>query len=258
MPYLRQERLPHIWCPGCGIGTTVNCFTRALTDSGLDLDRVAIVSGIGCTGRVAGYMNLDSFHTTHGRAIPFATGLRLANPELAKVVVYSGDGDLSAIGGNHLIHAARRNMDLMVVCVNNFTYGMTGGQVAPTTPHRRHPDHDAVRQLREPVQPAVPGGRLRRGVRRALDRLPRQAARQGDARRPEEEGVRVHRGDGAVPDAVLAAQPARRRRRPAQVLQGEEQGRRTAPTPRRSGSPSRATSSSASSSTASGRPGSTR
>jgi 2-oxoglutarate ferredoxin oxidoreductase subunit beta len=133
MPYLRQDRLPHIWCPGCGIGTTVNCFARALTDSGLNLDKVAIVSGIGCTGRVAGYMNLDSFHTTHGRPIPFATGLKLANPEL-KVVVYSGDGDLTAIGGNHFVHAARRNMDLMIVCVNNFTYGMTGGQVAPTTP----------------------------------------------------------------------------------------------------------------------------
>jgi len=133
MPYLRQDRIPHIWCPGCGIGTTVNCFARALTDSGLDLDKVAIVSGIGCTGRVAGYMNLDSFHTTHGRPIPFATGLKLARPEL-KVVVYSGDGDLTAIGGNHFVHAARRNMDLMIVCVNNFTYGMTGGQVAPTTP----------------------------------------------------------------------------------------------------------------------------
>ncbi len=133
MPYLRQDRIPHIWCPGCGIGTTVNCFARALTDSGMDLDRVAIVSGIGCTGRVAGYMNLDSFHTTHGRAIPFATGLKLANPGM-KVVVYSGDGDLTAIGGNHFVHAARRNMDLMIVCVNNFTYGMTGGQVAPTTP----------------------------------------------------------------------------------------------------------------------------
>ncbi len=133
LPYLRQDRLPHIWCPGCGIGTTVNCFARALTDSGLNLDKVAIVSGIGCTGRVAGYLNLDSFHTTHGRAIPFATGLKLANPAL-KVVVYSGDGDLSAIGGNHFVHAARRNMDLTVVCVNNFTYGMTGGQVAPTTP----------------------------------------------------------------------------------------------------------------------------
>jgi len=133
MPYLRQDRIPHIWCPGCGIGTTVNCFARALTDSKMDLDKVAIVSGIGCTGRVAGYMNLDSFHTTHGRAIPFATGLKLANPGM-KVVVYSGDGDLTAIGGNHFVHAARRNMDLMVVCVNNFTYGMTGGQVAPTTP----------------------------------------------------------------------------------------------------------------------------
>ena len=132
-PYLRRDRMPHIWCPGCGIGTTVNCFARALTDSELDLDRVAIVSGIGCTGRVAGYLDLDSFHTTHGRAIPFATGLKLANPDL-KVVVYSGDGDLFAIGGNHFLHAARRNMDLMVVCVNNFTYGMTGGQVGPTTP----------------------------------------------------------------------------------------------------------------------------
>jgi 2-oxoglutarate ferredoxin oxidoreductase subunit beta len=133
LPFLRQDRIPHIWCPGCGIGTTVNCFTRALAESRLDLNRVAIVSGIGCTGRVAGYVNLDSFHTTHGRPIPFATGLKLANPSL-KVAVYSGDGDLFAIGGNHFIHAARRNMDLMVVCVNNFTYGMTGGQVAPTTP----------------------------------------------------------------------------------------------------------------------------
>lgn len=133
LPYLRGERIPHIWCPGCGIGTTVNCFTRALGEAAADLDKVAIVSGIGCTGRVAGYMNLDSFHTTHGRAIPFAAGLKLARPEL-KVVVYSGDGDLFAIGGNHFVHAARRNMDLMVVCVNNFTYGMTGGQLAPTTP----------------------------------------------------------------------------------------------------------------------------
>jgi pyruvate/2-oxoacid:ferredoxin oxidoreductase beta subunit len=126
-PFLRMDRMPHIWCPACGIGTTVNCFTRALIDSKVNLDKVAIVSGIGCTGRVAGYANLDSFHTTHGRAIPFATGMKLANPEL-QVVVYSGDGDLFAIGGNHFIHAARRNMDLKVICVNNMTYAMTGGQ----------------------------------------------------------------------------------------------------------------------------------
>ncbi len=131
--FLRTERMPHIWCPGCGIGTTVNCFTRALIDSKVDLKKLSIVSGIGCTGRVAGYVNLDSFHTTHGRAIPFATGLKLANPELS-VVVYSGDGDLFAIGGNHLIHAARRNVDLKVICVNNLIYAMTGGQTAPTTP----------------------------------------------------------------------------------------------------------------------------
>jgi 2-oxoglutarate ferredoxin oxidoreductase subunit beta len=131
--FLRSERMPHIWCPGCGIGTTVNCFTRALIDSKTDLKKLSVVSGIGCTGRVAGYVNLDSFHTTHGRAIPFATGLKLSNPEL-NVVVYSGDGDLFAIGGNHLIHAARRNVDIKVICVNNLIYAMTGGQTAPTTP----------------------------------------------------------------------------------------------------------------------------
>src|ERR1017187_7177300 len=119
-PFLRMDRMPHIWCPACGIGTTVNCFARALESSKLNLNKVAIVSGIGCTGRVAGYANLDSFHTTHGRAIPFATGLKLSNPEL-KVVVYSGDGDLFAIGGNLFIHAARRNMDIKVICLNNLT-----------------------------------------------------------------------------------------------------------------------------------------
>jgi len=130
---LRQDRLPHIWCSGCGLGTALNCFLNALIKSNLDPDKVAVVSGIGCTGRVAGYVAMDSFHTTHGRAIPFATGLKLANPGL-KVVVFSGDGDLIAIGGNHFIHAARRNMDMTVLCVNNFIYGMTGGQLAPTTP----------------------------------------------------------------------------------------------------------------------------
>jgi len=130
---LRIDRMPSIWCPGCGIGTSVNCFTRALTQAKVDLQKTSIVSGIGCTGRVSGYLALDSFHTTHGRALPFATGLKLANPEL-NVVVYSGEGDIIAIGGNHFIHAARRNLDVLVICVNNFTYGMTGGQVSPTSP----------------------------------------------------------------------------------------------------------------------------
>ena len=131
--YLRQDRMPHIWCSGCGIGPAVGCFIRAIERSGLDPDTMALISGIGCSGRAAGYVKLDSFHTTHGRALPFATGLKLGNTDL-NVVVFSGDGDLIAIGGNHLIHSARRNMDLTVICINNFNYGMTGGQLGPTTP----------------------------------------------------------------------------------------------------------------------------
>jgi len=131
--YLRMERLPHIWCATCGIGTILTAFIGGLQKSGLDRKKVAVVSGIGCSGRSAGYLRLDSFHATHGRAIPFATGLALGNPEL-KVVVISGDGDLAAIGGNHFIHAARRNIDLTIICINNFNYAMTGGQAGPTTP----------------------------------------------------------------------------------------------------------------------------
>jgi len=136
---LRGERLPHIWCQGCGLGTALTTFISAIQwlekNRGWDLDKISVVSGIGCTGRVAGYLRLDSFHTTHGRALPFATGLKLANPDL-NVVVISGDGDIAGIGGNHFIHAARRNLDITVICVNNFNYGMTGGQVGPTTPHK--------------------------------------------------------------------------------------------------------------------------
>ena len=131
--FLREDRMPHIWCAGCGIGPAVGCFIRAIERAGMNPDKMALVSGIGCAGRAAGYVRLDSFHTTHGRAIPFATGLKLGNPEL-NLVVFSGDGDLAAIGGNHLIHSARRNMDMTIICINNFNYGMTGGQMGPTTP----------------------------------------------------------------------------------------------------------------------------
>jgi len=130
---LRTERIPHIWCPGCGIGTVFNALLAAIKNTGWDPNSIAMVSGIGCTGRMAGYIKLDSFHTTHGRALPFATGLKLAKPD-TKIIVVSGDGDLFAIGGNHFIHAARRNMDMTVICVNNLNYGMTGGQQAPSTP----------------------------------------------------------------------------------------------------------------------------
>jgi 2-oxoglutarate ferredoxin oxidoreductase subunit beta len=131
--FLRMDRMPHIWCTGCGIGNAVSAFADALGKLKFDLNKVCVVSGIGCTGRVAGYIKVDSFHTTHGRAIPYATGIKLGNPDL-KVIVISGDGDLVSIGGNHFVHAARRNIDLTVILVNNFIYAMTGGQVAPTTP----------------------------------------------------------------------------------------------------------------------------
>ncbi len=131
--FLREWMMPHIWCEGCGNGIILNCFAGALSELNLDPNKVVVVSGIGCIGRISGYTNTDSYHTTHGRAIAFAIGAKLAKPEL-KVVVISGDGDLFAIGGNHFIHAARRNIDIPVICANNFNYGMTGGQYAPTTP----------------------------------------------------------------------------------------------------------------------------
>ncbi len=133
LKYLRSAMIPHIWCPGCGNGVVLNCFAHALEEVQTDLDKLVVVSGIGCIGRTAGYTNTDSFHTTHGRALAFASGVKMANPQL-EVVVVSGDGDLFAIGGNHFIHAARRNIGVKVICVNNFNYGMTGGQQGPTTP----------------------------------------------------------------------------------------------------------------------------
>ncbi len=131
--YLREERLPHIWCSGCGFGSAVTSLTNAYEKLGIPVDDIGVVSGIGCAGRAAGYFETDSYHTTHGRAIPFATGLKLSNPGM-NVTVFSGDGDLFAIGGNHFIHAARRNVDMTVICVNNYNFGMTGGQFGPTTP----------------------------------------------------------------------------------------------------------------------------
>ena len=130
--FLRPGRIPHIWCPGCSLGTITTVAIEAIIESKIESENIAIVSGIGCSGRAAGYLNFDSFHTTHGRALPFAIGLSVTDPK-RKVIVISGDGDIASIGGNHFIHAARRNADITVLCVNNFQYGMTGGQVGPTS-----------------------------------------------------------------------------------------------------------------------------
>ena len=131
--YMRIDHLPQIWCPGCGNGILMRDVVVAIDNLKLEREKVVIVSGIGCSSRAAGYLDFNTIHTTHGRAIPFATGIKLANPEL-NVIVITGDGDCTAIGGNHLIHAARRNVEMTVVVFNNNIYGMTGGQYSPTTP----------------------------------------------------------------------------------------------------------------------------
>lgn len=131
--YLRDETMPHVLCPGCAHGIVLRAFLEAVGRLGLSKDEVAVVAGIGCSSRLVGYIDFCTLHSTHGRAPAFATGVKLARPDL-NVVVLTGDGDGLAIGGNHLIHAARRNIDLTFLLFNNSIYGMTGGQLAPTTP----------------------------------------------------------------------------------------------------------------------------
>ncbi len=132
--YLRHsKKFPGVWCAGCGIGIAMGAIIRAVDKLGLNKDDIAMISGIGCTGRMPVYVDFNTMHTTHGRALAFATGLKLVRPAM-KVIVVMGDGDATAIGGNHFIHAARRNIGLTAIVVNNTTYGMTGGQYSPTTP----------------------------------------------------------------------------------------------------------------------------
>lgn len=131
--YFRTQNLPHIWCPGCGNGIVTRALVKAIDTLGIDKDNVCVISGIGCSSRAPGYLDFNTLHTLHGRALAFATGVKMANPKL-KVIVITGDGDASAIGGNHLIHAARRNIGITTIVYNNNTYGMTGGQYSPTTP----------------------------------------------------------------------------------------------------------------------------
>lgn len=132
--YLRHnKKFPHVWCPGCGNGIVMAALLRAIYRLELSKDEVVLASGIGCSGRMPTYLDFNTLHTTHGRALTFATGVKLANPAL-NVVVIMGDGDATAIGGNHFIHAARRNLNLTAIIINNSIYGMTGGQYSPTTP----------------------------------------------------------------------------------------------------------------------------
>jgi 2-oxoglutarate ferredoxin oxidoreductase subunit beta len=130
--YLRKDSLPHFFCSGCGAAQVLNFFVQAADSINLDFDNLVTIGGVGCTARIPVYLDTETLHGIHGRTLPWATGIKLHNPKL-KVVIFAGDGDAAAIGGNHLIHAARRNLDVTMIMVNNLTFGMTGGQVAPTT-----------------------------------------------------------------------------------------------------------------------------
>ena len=131
--YLRTDKMPTLWCWGCGDGVILKSVIRAIEKIGWNMDDVCVVSGIGCSGRFSSYINCNTVHTTHGRTLPYATGIKLANPD-KKVIVVGGDGDGLAIGGNHTIHASRRNIDLNYIIINNFIYGLTNSQTSPTTP----------------------------------------------------------------------------------------------------------------------------
>jgi len=150
--WIRKRYLPHQWCPGCGIGTILKAVLDGLDDLGYDPRDVAFITGIGCTGRASGYVNAHTFHTIHGRALPVATGIKLSSPDL-KVVAMLGDGDGIAIGGNHFIHAARRNIGVTAIIVNNSIYGMTGGQVSPTTPEGAFSTTSVYGALEPPMDP---------------------------------------------------------------------------------------------------------
>ena len=131
--YIRDGKLPHFFCAGCGCGQVLNYFLQAVDDLKIDLDNIATIGGVGCTARIPVYLKTDMLHGIHGRTLAWATGIKLHKPEMP-VVVFTGDGDAVSIGGNHFIHAARRNLDVTVILVNNLNFAMTGGQVAPTTP----------------------------------------------------------------------------------------------------------------------------
>jgi 2-oxoglutarate ferredoxin oxidoreductase subunit beta len=128
--YIRERFFPHIWCPGCGHGIVLNCLLRAIDKLGMSKNEIVVVSGIGCSSRISGYVDFHTLHTLHGRALSFATGVKMSRPEL-NLIVPMGDGDALAIGGNHFIHSARRNIDMTAIVMNNRIYGMTGGQYSP-------------------------------------------------------------------------------------------------------------------------------
>ena len=216
--FLHTERLPHMWCAGCGIGIVTGAFLRVLVDLGLKREETVVVGGVGCSSRAAGYVDVGTMHTIHGRALAFATGIKMARPEFT-VVVITGDGDGAAIGGNHLIHACRRNIDLTCILLNNQVYGMTGGQLSPLMDWGDRATTAPYGQVEQPfdlcrLTQAAGATFVARGIAadiRPLEDMIKQAV--------EAHGLFVRRGGGALPHGIRQTQ--RPRGRPRHARRGE-------------------------------------
>ena len=223
--FLRMEQMPHIWCPGCGHGMVMKSLIRAIHKTGWDPNKVLVVSGIGCAGRIATYLNFDTVHTTHGRALPFATGAKLANPDL-HVIIATGDGDALAIGGNHFIHACRRNIDMTMVIFNNGIYGMTGGQYSPHHALRRPHHHQPLRQRGTSLRHLRLGRGQRRGFRCARGHLPAGAVGQDPLRRVDASQLQRGRGHRGLFHHPRAAQSPTLQKQHGHAVGTEGQRRR--------------------------------
>jgi hypothetical protein len=204
--FLKQEALPHTWCAGCGIGIMLGSLTRAFEELGYTGTDTVIVTGIGCTGKADDIMATNALHTTHGRALAFATGIKAFNPKL-HVVVLMGDGDSVTIGGNHFIHAARRNIDVTAIVINNFNYGMTGGAGLRNDTGRQRHEHHRLWQPGTGFRHLRPGRGSGSELRRAGDTAQRLGPQRADQGGPAQEGLLAGRGVQPLPYAFWEEQP---------------------------------------------------
>ena len=203
--WIRPGKLPHIWCPGCGHGIVMKGLIRAMETLKLEKKNTAIVSGIGCASRLPGYIDCCTLHTAHGRAAAFATGVKMAKPEM-NVILVGGDGDGTAIGGNHFIHACRRNIDMTYIIMNNYIYGMTGGQFSPCYPDRPQGFHHPLRQPRSRFRYCQTGHRRRCHLCCPRNGLPRQPDRQTDRRSDPAQRLLRGRDSRRLPDHLWPPQ----------------------------------------------------
>ena len=217
--FLHTRRLPHIWCPGCGIGMVTGAFLRVMIELDLTREKTVVVGGIGCSSRATGYLDLNTVHTLHGRALAFATGIKMCRPDFT-VVVFTGDGDGAAIGGNHLIHACRRNIDITCILFNNHVYGMTGGQLSPTMNIGNKATTAPYGQVEPPFDLCALGRVCGRQLRRPGHGRSHPADGEADSRRHRTHGFLLYRSHGPLPHRIWPPQSAGQRAGDARCAEG--------------------------------------